>query len=57
MCWTKGCQQIHKTKQNRFFMECFTADILQLFTKMRQNLVFGWASVTRHHIQLFQRFS
>ena len=25
-------------------MECFTADILQCFTKKRQNLAFGWTA-------------
>ena len=25
-----------------FSMECFTADLLQFFTKKRQNLAFGW---------------
>ena len=27
-----------------FSMECFTADFLQLFTKNRQNLAFGWTA-------------
>ena len=39
--WTKGFGQIDKTKQNRFFMECFTADFLQDFTKKHQILPFG----------------
>ena len=27
-----------------FFMECFTSDFLQFFSKKRQNLTFGWTA-------------
>ena len=47
------------TKLNKigFFMECFTADLLQFFTKKCQNLAFGWMVGTCHQIQAFQGFS
>ena len=40
--WTKGCTQIHKTKQIGLSMECIPGDFFAIFTKKRQNLVFGW---------------
>ena len=43
--WTKGRRQIHKIKQNWFFYELFTTDILQFFNEKRQNLTFGWTAV------------
>ena len=39
--WTKGSRQIDEIKQNRFSMECFTADFLQFLTKKRQNSALG----------------
>ena len=42
--WTKGCRQIDEIKQNRFSMECFTADFLPFFTKKRQTFAFGWTA-------------
>ena len=38
--WTRGWRQIHEIFY-RIFTECFTADILQFFTKKRQNLALG----------------
>ena len=38
-------------------MECFTAEILQFFTKKRQNLALGGRLGTRHQMQAFHGFS
>ena len=35
--WTRGCKQVHEIKQNKFCIECFTAD----FLRKRQNSTFG----------------
>ena len=37
-------------------MECFTADVLQFFTKKRQNLAMGERLGTHHQTQAFQGF-
>ena len=31
--WTRGCKQVHEIKQNKFCIECFTADFLRVFNK------------------------
>ena len=45
LSWTKGYKQYHKINGNRFFVECFTANVLQFFTKKRQKLAFGWPAL------------
>ena len=38
-------------------MEYVTADLLQFFTEIRQNVGYGGRLGTRHETQAFQRFS
>ena len=51
----KGCKQIHKIKQNRFFCGNFCSWFFTVFfTKKRQNLDFEWLAGYSNQIQTFQ---
>ena len=37
--WTRGCKQVHEIKQNKFCIECFTADFLRVFNNNSNNFL------------------